>query len=116
VTLEGQVTYEAYTSGVIAIEICESESSSYAGGGTVMLKTPGDCVKELVIEAPGPFSAEATVHWADEEPMIQLLAYLLEEEDTDLWSCDAGAFLTLSLADHDDIVLPLVAAECPMRE
>jgi hypothetical protein len=117
VTLSGQVTYDDYQSGVIVLKVCESETSVYTSGGDVFSKSPGDCLKTLVLDAPGEFEVKQTFTWVSgREPDIDLLAYLVPSEETDLESCGAGAALTLSLADHDAVDLILITDECPARQ
>jgi hypothetical protein len=116
VSLSGEVTYADYQSGVIIIEICESESSTHHGVA-VSTQTPGDCVKRVVLEAPGEFSTKATISWAETEPEVQIMAYLVPTADSDPWAgCLAGADTSVSVADHSGIELELVAGDCPSRE
>jgi len=116
ISLSGEVTYAEYQDGVIAIQICESESSSH-DGAEVVVQTPGECVARLVLAEPGEFSTRVTISWADAEPEVQLLAFLVPSEESDVWSdCEAGAAASVSVADHSDIELDLVAGDCPLRQ
>ena len=116
VTLAGQVSYDAYTDGVIVIKACESESTSREGFGSISSQHPGECVAETVIDGPGPFSFKASMSWADTEPDIDLLAYLVAGEEIPIQSCIAGTMEILSLGNHRDLALTLETDNCPMRE
>jgi hypothetical protein len=116
VSLAGEVTYADYESGVIVIEICETESSVYTSGGSVFSEVPGDCVEQIVLEAPGEFSTVRTFTWAEgHKPKIEIYAYLLPTAGTDYADCEAGASALLKVANHEEIALALVADECPQR-
>ena len=114
VRLSGEVSYDAYTDGVIVIKACESESTSH-DGFAISSQTPGECVAETVIEGPGTFSFKATVSWADTPPDIDLIAYLVGDKDIPLQSCMAGTSQVLSMGSHRDLALTLKANNCPMR-
>ena len=117
VSLSGQIAYDGYQSGVIVIKVCESETSAYTSGNDVFSKTPGDCPKTVVVDEPGPFVANQTFSWVEgHKPDIELLAYVVPTAQTDVQDCEAGDAVTLPLASDDDVLLTLVAGECPARE
>ncbi len=117
VSLSGQIAYDGYQSGVIVIKVCESETSAYTGGNSVFSKTPGDCLKTVVVDGPGPFVANQTFSWVKgHKPDIELLAYLVPTAQTDVQDCEAGDAVTLPLANDDSVEMALVAGECPARE
>lgn len=115
VTLGGEVTYADYTEGYVDMGIYESESSWFAPWGSVKTESPGDWVKSVWLMGVGSWSTEATFQWATEAPDIEIIAWLVPDSDAEVVDCLAGATVSLPLEDDEDIVIPLVAGECPVR-
>ena len=76
-------------------------------GGT--LHTPGETVARERLAAPGAFSLSARVQ---RDPELSLLAFALGQ-GKDEGGCEAGAWTSLTAADHGAVELILVAGPYP---
>jgi hypothetical protein len=114
IVLGGTVRYDEYQSGPIRLVVGEEETQD-CGLTSCTDQTPGRTVARLELERPGEFSIHATVQDSDSASAVELLGYALGTS-TDVGHCEAGAYVSMSAANHRDIVLVLERGICPMRD
>jgi hypothetical protein len=110
IELKGEVSYPDYEEGKVVMKLCEEETSTCGRGITVQKQTPGKCVKTLELDSPGPFEIRANIHWVDEEPDIELLAWLIKG-DEEFYQSTICAHKTLPPWDARNLELVLEARE-----
>jgi hypothetical protein len=118
----GEISYPAYTSGQILVQVCEA-LSSWCGEkpDEVYGQTPGDCLNEQTLDAPGAISIDATTSWAASspdsgwKPGIDILVSVLEIPG-DFSSCTAGTLVGCSAPDCQGLEITLKKGLCPTRE
>ena len=111
ILLSGTVVYDAYTSGPIRLEVVEDDTVD-CGLFSCSEQTPGDTVKTVDLDRPGPFSIHANVQESDSQTGVVLLAYALGAA-ANTWDCEAGAALSLTVRSHTDLELVLERGQCP---
>jgi hypothetical protein len=111
VTLSGTVEYAEYRSGDIKLELVEDETRSCSPFSSCVSRIPGEVVRRATLTRPAEFSISADVQGFT----MHLLAFAVGETDN-RWECEAGAMVSLDVKDTRDLVLTLVAGQCPALE
>jgi hypothetical protein len=109
-TLSGEASYPAYSSGQIVVMASESESTRCSGSQT-MSTTPGRVFAQVTLDQPGKFSLTGKVRGIGIFPQVYLRAFLTTDPTT-LSNCTAGAMLTLPASDAGNLSLVLEPGNC----
>ncbi len=113
VTLQGNVVYDGYESGLIRITVKEDSSDRCTADPRAFVsRDPGYRIGQLELDGPGPFriTVEITwVNWGDAPNLVIVAKHELSDEEI----CAGGGLVRLSGVDQDDVEIVMERGFCP---